>query len=194
MPFKYYPNNIFINTTTQESYLTLSAYAAMIGKRESTLIKRIEAEDPASLIEIPQYTEDGVQYVFVVNEEYLAKHLPYDNAPLTSDVLKMGVRSYLHLKAGYSSNKGQSGVNLNQRPINRTVWLTSRELAEEKMGYSVDSHLAKCLDYYLCQMAKKYKLDRRAKTKEIDGFSKSCWIFKDSSLVRDFIEDFFNNK
>jgi phage antirepressor YoqD-like protein len=95
---------LIINTQTGESFASQAGYARMSGVDYGTVRKRIERikggdKDALKIAEIP--TAKGIQGVTLITEDLIAEWLPKDNPTMASQLMKLGVRVFLHKMAGY---------------------------------------------------------------------------------------------
>lgn len=92
---------IIIDTTTGESFATISGYARMAGKHKTTVTRRLKgvASEKQKTAEIK--TQGGLQGVTLLHEEFIAEWMPKDNPPMASKLMLLGVRLFLHKMAGY---------------------------------------------------------------------------------------------
>jgi phage antirepressor YoqD-like protein len=89
---------LVINTQTGESFATQAGYCRMSGKAKSTISERF-GKLPLNEAEIQ--TPGGIQGVRLINEDLIAEWLPKDNPLMSTQLLKLGVRVFLHKLAGY---------------------------------------------------------------------------------------------
>ena len=92
---------LIINTETGESFATVRGYARMSGKTHTTILRRLKVVDPESLKQAQIQTAGGLQGGALIPEDLICKWLPKDNPELASQVLKLGVRLFLHTLAGF---------------------------------------------------------------------------------------------
>lgn len=105
---------ILINTDTGESFCSVSGYARMSGKDKSTISRRlgnvaIQLQKTAEI-----QTPKGLRTVAVVSEDLISEWIVDDNPTIAKQLLKAGVRVFLHKAAGYqiesSAVTPQSGI------------------------------------------------------------------------------------
>jgi phage antirepressor YoqD-like protein len=102
-----YENNgieLIINTSTGESFASLAGYARMSGVNYSTIRKRYErlkGSDINSIKTAEVFTQGGLQVVTLIPEELIIEWLPKDNPQMATQLMKLGVRVYLHTLAGF---------------------------------------------------------------------------------------------
>jgi hypothetical protein len=93
---------IVINTGTGESFASIRGYARMAGKDESTIryrLKKSAGKWDCKTAEIQ--TVRGLQGAVLVPEEFIAEWMPKDNKAMATQLMKLGVRLFLHKMAGY---------------------------------------------------------------------------------------------
>lgn len=111
---------LLINTETGESFATVSGYARMVGKNQTTISKRLKGmnKTPEKQVqtqtrggvqgyeflsgkEVQVETTQGLQTVTLIGEDLICEWLPKDNHDMASKVLRLGVRMFLHTIAGF---------------------------------------------------------------------------------------------
>ena len=92
---------LIIDTETGESFASISGYARMSGKAQSTISGRLATYRDEALKTAEILTTTGLKTVRLISENLICKWLPKDNPELTSQVLKLGVRLFLHTLAGF---------------------------------------------------------------------------------------------
>ena len=122
---------LIIDTQTGESFATVRGYARMSGKSHNAIIMRLNrlSKEDSKVVtsESPNHlqiqtgsglqggntkglgllkqaqiqTEGGLQSVRLISEDLICQWLPKDNPELASQVLKLGVRLFLHTIAGF---------------------------------------------------------------------------------------------
>ena len=92
---------LVIDTTTGESFATISGYARMAGVTKQAVSKRYQGvnESDRKIAEIN--TAGGIQGVNLINESLFRKWIIKDNPELAEKIMVAGVRVYLHSVAGY---------------------------------------------------------------------------------------------
>lgn len=93
---------IFVDTMTGESCASVSGYARMANKDKSTISRRLGrvAESTVKTAEIETVT--GIKTVALVTEDMIAEWLPKDNPIMATQLMKLGVRAFMHTIAGYN--------------------------------------------------------------------------------------------
>ena len=92
---------LIIDTQTGESFASISGYARMSGKAQSTISGRLATYRNEALKTAEILTTTGLKTVRLISEDLICKWLPKDNPELASQVLKLGVRLFLHTLAGF---------------------------------------------------------------------------------------------
>lgn len=92
---------LIINTQTGESFATKRGYARMSGKDESTIRKRLKGGDSELVKQAQILTAGGIQGADLISEDLIAEWLPKDNPVMATQLLKLGVRVFLHKMAGF---------------------------------------------------------------------------------------------
>lgn len=134
-----YTNNdgieIYINTSTGESFASIRGYARMAGKDESTIRARIRTAGlgEVKMAEVP--TANGVRTAGLVTEDTIVDWLSKDAPDMLPKFAKVGVRMFMHQMAGYSVVS--TAV---QQP---TKELTRRELLEMALEAELKLEAAK---------------------------------------------------
>lgn len=107
MNLQKYQNNgleLIIDTETGESFASQNAYARMAKKAKSTIsdrVNKLEGVRSDFFKEAMVKTESGVQGVRLLTEDCIIAWLPKDNPELATQLLKLGVRVFMHKMAGY---------------------------------------------------------------------------------------------
>jgi hypothetical protein len=93
---------LVIDTETGESFATISGYARMVGKDKSTISRRCDgvASGVVGTAEIP--TERGLRTVAMIPESLITEWVVKDNPDLAVQLMRAGVRVFLHKLAGYT--------------------------------------------------------------------------------------------
>ena len=92
---------LIIDTQTGESFASISGYARMSGKAQSTISGRLATHRNEALKTAEILTTTGLKTVRLISEDLICQWLPKDNPELASQVLKLGVRLFLHALAGF---------------------------------------------------------------------------------------------
>nr|QNL31596.1 MAG: hypothetical protein [Bacteriophage sp.] len=102
---------LIINTETGESFATVRGYARMSGKTHTTILRRLKVVTPEVLNHAQIQTAGGLQGGALIPEDLICQWLPKDNPAMASQVLKLGVRLFLHTIAGFQSKSEAIGTN-----------------------------------------------------------------------------------
>jgi prophage antirepressor-like protein len=89
---------LFIDIKTGESFASISGYARMANKSKSTISERFGKD---LLKETQINTRKGLQTVRLIPEDLIVQWLPKDNPEMASNLMRIGVRAFLHKLAGY---------------------------------------------------------------------------------------------
>ena len=92
---------LIIDTQTGESFATVRGYARMSGKTHTTILRRLKVVDSDVLNHAQIQTAGGLQGGALIPEDLICQWLPKDNPAMASQVLKLGVRLFLHTIAGF---------------------------------------------------------------------------------------------
>jgi len=96
---------IVIDTKTGEAFASIRGYARMSGKPRSTIQSRVDRLEkggrisPSKTAEV--LTPGGIQGVRLLDEDTIAEWIAEDNPQIATQLLKLGVRGFLHKLAGY---------------------------------------------------------------------------------------------
>jgi hypothetical protein len=117
---------LIIDTVTGESFASINGYARMSGKDASTISRRLKgiATESSKTAEI--LTAQGLRTVVLIPESLIAEWLPKDNPTLTSQLMLLGVRVFMHKLAGYEIS---STATKNQSQPSKAL-MASREISE----------------------------------------------------------------
>ncbi len=89
---------LIIDTETGESFASVSGYARMSGKAQSTISERI---GKTTVNEAQIQTKTGSKTIRLISEDLIVEWLPKDNPEMATKMMKAGVRMFLHILAGY---------------------------------------------------------------------------------------------
>lgn len=109
-----YDNNgleLVIDKDTGESYATVSGYARMSGKDKSTISRRagtvaLKQQKMAEIL-----TPQGLRTVALIDESTISDWIIGDNPGLAKQMMKAGVRVFLHHSAGHKIKSEQPHEN-----------------------------------------------------------------------------------
>ena len=97
---------IFVDFTTNETFASISGYARMSGKSQSTISERVQKVHRKDLLKDAEIlTPKGIKIHRLLTEDLITDWLPIDNPEITKKFLKLGIRSFLHKLAGYTPNE-----------------------------------------------------------------------------------------
>jgi hypothetical protein len=129
---------LIINTETGESFASVSGYARISGKAQSTISARLSK---LSVIMSEVLTNGGVQSVRLITEDLMVEWLPKDNPEMATKMMKAGIRVFLHLLAGFDV-KSQSQSSQRQLPQRDAIEYIE---ATEKLSKMEDCILTRLL-------------------------------------------------
>jgi hypothetical protein len=93
---------LIIDLETGESFASISGYARMAGKAQSTISERAQkAHRSEEIKEAEVDTGHGVKLHRLIPENLIAEWLIEDNPEMAKQMLMMGVRMFIHNMAGY---------------------------------------------------------------------------------------------
>ncbi|AUT00911.1 hypothetical protein CLI64_11150 [Nostoc sp. CENA543] len=95
---------IYIDHETGESFASAKGYSRMANVEYDTIKKRCQ-RGGCDQAEIP--TEQGIRWGTLVTEDLIAEWLPKDNPAAATQLLKLGVRLFMHKLAGYEHKAAQ---------------------------------------------------------------------------------------
>ena len=114
---KRYENNqgieILIDETTGESFASISGYARMANKAQSTISERI---GKLEVKEAQILTTTGLKTHRLIDENLICEWIIKDNPTVATALLKLGVRKFLHDLAGYKVE--QASISSHEANIN----------------------------------------------------------------------------
>ena len=121
---------LIINTETGESFATVRGYARMSGKTHTTILRRLKVVDSDVLNHAQIQTAGGLQGGALIPEDLICQWLPKDNPAMASQVLKLGVRLFLHTIAGFQIKS--DAIETNKQLESQIAELTAKI---EKLDY-----------------------------------------------------------
>ena len=127
---------LIIDTQTGESFATVRGYARMSGKAHTTILRRLkQLVDPAALNHAQIQTAGGLQGGALIPEDLICQWLPKDNPAMASQVLKLGVRLFLHTIAGFQVKS--EAIETNKQLESQIAKLTAKidELDYREVDY-----------------------------------------------------------
>lgn len=126
---------LIINTETGESFATVRGYARMSGKTHTTILRRLKVVTPDVLNHAQIQTAGGLQGGALIPEDLICQWLPKDNPAMASQVLKLGVRLFLHTIAGFQVKS--DAIETNKQLESQVAKLTAKidELDYREVDY-----------------------------------------------------------
>lgn len=110
VPYKKDGIEIYVDTTTGESFCSIRGYARMANLSDTAIRKRITANQiDLKMAEV--HTPQGLRTANLISEDLIVEWLPKDNHEMASKLMRLGVRHFLHKLAGYEVKS--TAVNLN---------------------------------------------------------------------------------
>ena len=92
---------LIIDTATGESFASVKGYARMSGKDVSTISRRLKGVASESQKTTEILTGGGLQGVALIPESIIVQWLPKDNPTLASQIMRLGVRVFMHKLAEF---------------------------------------------------------------------------------------------
>ena len=119
---------IYVDHETGESFASVSSYARMSGRALSTISERINGLRSTPCKKAEVLTSKGLQGIRLIDEDLIAEWLPKDNPAVATQLMKLGVRLFMHKLVGYIHQEPK------QQPALPTDFVESLEmlLAAEK--------------------------------------------------------------
>jgi len=108
---------IFIDTTTGESFATKKGYSRMANVDKHVIDRRLKkggAQNQVIYAKIP--TKGGTQGGALLTEKLIADWLTYDNPELAKQFMTIGIRMGLHKLAGYNVQSDAVNQSQTQQP------------------------------------------------------------------------------
>lgn len=102
---------LIIDIQTGESFATVRGYARMSGKTHTTILRRLKVVDSEALNHAQIQTAGGLQGGALIPEDLICQWLPKDNPAMAFQVLKLGVRLFLHTIAGFQVKSEATETN-----------------------------------------------------------------------------------
>ena len=90
-----------INTSTGEAFASISGYARIAGKDKSTISRRLDSVAAGERKTAEVQTTQGLRTVVLITESQITDWIIDDNPKIAKQLLKAGVRVFLHTTAGY---------------------------------------------------------------------------------------------
>jgi hypothetical protein len=128
---------IIIDQQTGESFCSVSGYARMSGRSQQAISKRVKKLDNPTVIKNVQIdTGYGIKLHNLITEDLIADWIIKDNPAKAKQLLKAGVRVFLHKTAGYQITSTavptQLQPDLTQPPELPLVMPTTEEISHLK--------------------------------------------------------------
>jgi len=123
---------LIIDTTTGESFASISGYARMADKDKSTISRRLETVAAEELKTAEILTTTGAKTVALITESLICEWLPKDNPKMASALLRVGVRVFLHKMAGYEVKSTAIAEEVTQFKLPQTYLEALQELVEKE--------------------------------------------------------------
>jgi len=92
---------IIINLETGESFASISGYARMANKDKSTISRRLSTVASSDNKTGEIQTQQGLRTVALISEDLITEWIIQDNPTVAAQLMKLGVRVFLHQMAGY---------------------------------------------------------------------------------------------
>ena len=121
---------LIINTETGESFASISGYARMTGKAQSTISGRLATHRNETLKTDEILTTTGLKTVALIPEDVICQWLIKDNHELALKVMQLGVRIFLHTIAGFQVKS--DAIETNKQLESQIAELTAKI---EKLNY-----------------------------------------------------------
>lgn len=112
---------VFVDTTSGETFASIRGYARMSGKPESNIRYRLKKGAQELKLKTAQIqTASGVQGAQLLTEDFIAEWLPKDNPEMATQVLKLGVRFFIHAIANF---KQEAATPTPESPVSNSALL-----------------------------------------------------------------------
>lgn len=92
---------LIVDCNSGETFATVNGYGRMSGKDKSTISRRLKGVAPEDVKTAEILTPGGLQGVTLISEDLIVEWLPKDNPKMATQLMKLGVRVFLHKLAGY---------------------------------------------------------------------------------------------
>jgi hypothetical protein len=109
---------ILIDNKSGEAFTSISGYGRMAGKDKSTISRRVKGVAPSRQKTTTILTPGGPQEVVVISEDQIVEWIVQDNPKLAVQMMKAGVRVFLHKMAGFEI----TSTALKEKPLQNIVW------------------------------------------------------------------------
>lgn len=155
---------IYINTSSGESFCSIRGYARMAGVASSTVDSRVSRMSDSARNSMTQITQvptaAGVRSARIINENTIVEWLAKDSPETMVKFAKIGVRMFLHQLAGYS-------------------------VVSTAVSYPVETYSRR----QLLEMALEAELKLEAQQQEIDGLVEQVTTLEPKAIAWDKITD-----
>lgn len=133
---------IIINQQTGETFCSVSGYARMSGLTQQAISKRAKKLDNSGLIESAELdTGYGIKLHILLTEDLITDWIVDDNPAMAKQLLKAGVRIFLHKLAGYKVTS--EAVQPQPRTQGEMFLMVAQQLVEqEKRTKEIEDKLA----------------------------------------------------
>jgi hypothetical protein len=133
---------IYIDTKTGESFASVSGYARMANKAQSTISERLQKyrKNDGSAAEV--LTVTGVKTVRLINEDQISGWLPKDNPAMATKLLKLGIRGFLHELAGFKVSSTavkpeESRIEVRQQQPQLSIQEAKEVIADFRLNHAL---------------------------------------------------------
>lgn len=157
---------LIINTETGESFASVSGYARISGKGQSTISERIVKH---KVIEAQIHTKTGFKTVRLISEDLIVAWLPKDNPEMATKMMKAGVRMFLHTLAGYEVKS----TAIEPKSQAELILMYAQELVKQEKrvdGIEREVNLLREENQLLKEKLKTHDLEIQANSCELDRF------------------------
>lgn len=90
---------VYVDNNTGETFASVNGYSRMSGVPEQTVRDRMARNYLTKTAEVP--TAQGLRMARVITEDAIVEWLPDDNPTVARQMLRLGIRKYMHTIAGY---------------------------------------------------------------------------------------------
>lgn len=123
---------VYVDHNTGETFASVSGYSRMANKAQSTISERLaHRKTLAKTAEVQ--TAQGLQPHRLLSEDTITDWLPQDNPVVASQMLKLGVRKFMHTIAGYKHKQSKPLAALPQDYIQALEALVASEKEKQQL-------------------------------------------------------------